>query len=102
MFAAGNKNTMESSSQKINPKKKPISYGANWHYEILPRQTKKALMFLSEEKWLKESGWYLAGGTALALQAGNRKSLDLDFFWKIKILIWRNCWQNFQIIKIGC
>ncbi len=84
MFAAGNKNTMDTSAQKINPKKKPISYGANWHYEILPRQTKKALMFLSEEKWLKESGWYLAGGTALALQAGNRKSLDLDFFTENK------------------
>ena len=24
--------------------------------------------------------WYLAGGTALALHAGNRKSYDLDFF----------------------
>ena len=27
-----------------------------------------------------QSGWYLAGGTALALQAGHRKSVDLDFF----------------------
>ncbi len=75
---------MDASDQKIDPKKKPISYGANWHYEILPRQTKKALIFLSEEKWLKESSWYLAGGTALALQAGNRKSLDLDFFMENK------------------
>lgn len=47
---------------------------------ILPRQTKKALDFLSEETWLKKTDWYLAGGTALALQAGNRKSVDLDFF----------------------
>lgn len=47
---------------------------------MLPRQTKKALDFLSKEKWLQESKWYLAGGTALALQAGNRKSYDLDFF----------------------
>ena len=52
----------------------------DWHYETLPRQTKKALDFLSKEKWLKESGWYLAGGTALALYAGHRKSIDLDFF----------------------
>jgi len=80
MPAAKNKNFMESSAQKINPKKKPISCGTSWHYETLPRPTKKALMFLSEEKWLKESSWYLAGGTALALQTGNRKSLDLDFF----------------------
>ena len=41
---------------------------------------KKALDFLSTQKWVSESGWYLAGGTALALQAGNRKSVDLDFF----------------------
>jgi hypothetical protein len=58
----------------INPKK------LNWHYEILPAKTKKALVFLSQEKWLKDSKWYLAGGTALALFTGNRKSFDLDFF----------------------
>ena len=60
---------MDTSSQKLN-----------WHYETLPRNTKKALDSFSKEKWLKKSGWYLAGGTALALQTGNRKSLDLDFF----------------------
>lgn len=60
---------MGTSSQKLN-----------WHYETLPRKTKKALDFLSKRKWLKKSKWYLAGGTALALQVGNRKSLDLDFF----------------------
>ncbi|MFA6554058.1 MAG: nucleotidyl transferase AbiEii/AbiGii toxin family protein [Candidatus Paceibacterota bacterium] len=27
-----------------------------------------------------ENGWYLAGGTALTLQVGHRKSVDLDFF----------------------
>ena len=52
----------------------------NWHYETLPSQTKKALDFLSGEKWMKKSKWYLAGGTALALQVGHRKSFDLDFF----------------------
>jgi len=51
-----------------------------WHYKTLPRDTKDALVFLSKERWLGEEGWYLAGGTALALQAGNRKSYDLDFF----------------------
>src|SRR3989338_10227 len=60
---------MDTSPQKLN-----------WHYETLPRKTKRALDFLSGEKWLKKSSWYLAGGTALALQTGNRKSLDLDFF----------------------
>ena len=56
----------------------------NWHYETLPSETKKALDFLSGEKWLAESKWYLAGGTALALHTGNRKSVDLDFFTEQK------------------
>ena len=51
-----------------------------WHTETLPKATKKALDFLSAQKWLKNSGWYLAGGTALALQVGHRQSVDLDFF----------------------
>lgn len=55
-----------------------------WHYESLPKHTKKAFDFLSKESWLKKSDWYLAGGTALALQGGNRKSFDLDFFTKRK------------------
>lgn len=73
---------MDTNAQQINSDGQvpPII----WHYETLPRRTKKALMFLSEEKWLKESGWYLAGGTALALSTGNRKSLDLDFFTQEK------------------
>lgn len=51
-----------------------------WQTHILPHATKKALSFLSEQNWLKKSEWYLAGGTALALQAGHRQSVDLDFF----------------------
>ena len=51
-----------------------------WHAQILPRATQKALAFFSEQAWLKRSNWYLAGGTALALQTGNRISYDLDFF----------------------
>lgn len=52
----------------------------HWQYQTLPRQTRKALDFFSTQQWLNTSGWYLAGGTALALQAGHRRSLDLDFF----------------------
>lgn len=36
--------------------------------------------YLSLQEWLKDSNWYLAGGTALALQVGHRQSVDLDFF----------------------
>lgn len=51
-----------------------------WHLKMLPKATKKALDFLSTQNWLKRSKWYLAGGTALALQVGHRESVDLDFF----------------------
>ncbi|MFA6404407.1 MAG: nucleotidyl transferase AbiEii/AbiGii toxin family protein [Candidatus Paceibacterota bacterium] len=52
----------------------------NLHWEVLPKPTKKALDFLSTQEWLEKSNWYLAGGTALALQTGHRTSVDLDFF----------------------
>lgn len=50
------------------------------NFDILPLKTKKALIFLSKQSWIGKTGWYLAGGTALALQAVHRKSVDLDFF----------------------
>ena len=40
--------------------------------------TKKLLDQLQETSWLKK--YYLAGGTALALQYGHRQSIDLDWF----------------------
>ncbi|MEK7170570.1 MAG: nucleotidyl transferase AbiEii/AbiGii toxin family protein [Patescibacteria group bacterium] len=52
----------------------------NLYWDALPRPTKKALDFLSTQEWLSRFGWYLAGGTALALQTGHRTSVDLDFF----------------------
>lgn len=52
----------------------------SWHMEALPKATQRALVFFSRAAWLKKSSWYLAGGTALALQIGHRKSVDLDFF----------------------
>ncbi|MBU2595606.1 nucleotidyl transferase AbiEii/AbiGii toxin family protein [Patescibacteria group bacterium] len=73
MFKTGDKGFMDASYRQIK-----------WHLKMLPRQTKEALDFLSKESWLKDSGWYLAGGTALALQAGHRKSYDLDFFSQTK------------------
>ncbi|MBI2100673.1 MAG: nucleotidyl transferase AbiEii/AbiGii toxin family protein [Candidatus Vogelbacteria bacterium] len=52
----------------------------NWRLDVLPLKTKKALDYLGAESWLARAGWYLAGGTALALQTGHRQSVDLDFF----------------------
>src|SRR5689334_15516611 len=50
------------------------------HLNTLPAETRKAFDRLAQESWLKSEDWYLAGGTALALQLGHRLSMDLDFF----------------------
>lgn len=49
------------------------------HWKILDKKRKNLLQQLA---FLKEEGFYLAGGTGLALQLGHRKSLDFDFYKK--------------------
>jgi hypothetical protein len=66
-----------------------------FHFDVLPKETKKALDFLSNQKWMEKSEWYLAGGTALALQSGHRKSVDLDFLPKNFLLIMLFYWKIF-------
>lgn len=48
----------------------------NMYYDILDKERKDVLPFLGAFK----EDWYLAGGTALALQLGHRDSVDFDFF----------------------
>lgn len=50
------------------------------NFSHIPYNTKQAIEVLSKQPWLKEERWYLAGGTALALQCNHRTSVDLDFF----------------------
>ncbi len=58
---------------------------ADLKFEILPSKTKKAFVYCAENfSWLDNYGLYLAGGTALALQADHRQSVDLDFFTERK------------------
>jgi len=49
--------------------------------EILDRKRKK---LLSQLTFLKKYGFYMAGGTALALQISHRTSLDFDFYTEKK------------------
>src|SRR5206468_776564 len=49
-----------------------------WHPEVLAEDARKTLDTLSGHRALRP--FYLAGGTALALQLGHRRSIDLDFF----------------------
>lgn len=47
------------------------------HLKVLNRKQKN---IISKLGFLKKRGFYLAGGTALALQLGHRTSKDLDFY----------------------
>ncbi len=58
----------------------PHSVKSELHLTILPADTRKALAYVKDARWMKRAHWYLAGGTALALQVGHRQSVDLDFF----------------------
>lgn len=49
------------------------------HTQVLSEAQNEVLVKLF---FLKRSGFYLAGGTALALQLGHRTSLDFDFYTK--------------------
>ncbi len=55
---------------------------SDFHFDILPKTTLRALQRYAEMDLFsrEREKWYLAGGTALALQAGHRRSIDLDFF----------------------
>lgn len=51
--------------------------GLNWHPECLSPAQREVLGQLGPP--LSEEGFYLAGGTAVALHLGHRLSVDLDF-----------------------
>lgn len=48
------------------------------HWETISLEMRKVLQAIGQATYSKR--FYLAGGTALALQIGHRKSVDLDFF----------------------
>ena len=50
------------------------------HLDTLPPATREAFFAIRTVDFLQCDEWYLAGGTALALQVGHRQSVDLDFF----------------------
>ena len=51
------------------------------HLKVLPAEQRRLWGHLQKlAGFLNPLGYYLAGGTALALQIGHRRSLDFDFF----------------------
>jgi len=67
----------------------------NLQWDILD-EGRRAL--LPRLKFLKNSGFYLAGGTALALQIGHRVSVDFDFYNQDKFST-SKIYQDFQAQK---
>src|SRR5205814_4353502 len=57
----------------------------NMHKACLDRETLDGLQLLARNSWMEK--WYLAGGTAVALHFGHRKSFDLDFFSESKFSV---------------
>lgn len=55
--------------------------------EVINAKTKRLLETIAEIKEIKD--FYLAGGTALALQIGHRQSIDLDWFSQKQVSIIR-------------
>ncbi|MPZ18294.1 MAG: hypothetical protein GEV06_10330 [Luteitalea sp.] len=51
---------------------------SEWHPEVLPEAWAKTTSNLAQRSLL--AGFYLAGGTGVALQYGHRRSVDLDLF----------------------
>jgi hypothetical protein len=48
------------------------------HWEVITPQMRDLLRFIGQQPFAGR--FYLAGGTALALRLGHRRSIDLDFF----------------------
>jgi len=58
----------------------PFSFKELTNFMYLSVLNSKQVSLLKRLKFLKEYGFYLAGGTALALQINHRTSLDFDFY----------------------
>ena len=54
------------------------------HLNSLPKVTRDSFLQCTLSPFFSSGGWYLAGGTAMALQVGHRQSVDLDFFTQQK------------------
>ena len=69
----------------------------NPHWEAVPPQVKNILVQLAQTADL--TPFYLAGGTALALQLGHRISVDLDFFGEVELF--HEKWQRQLVEQFG-
>ena len=70
------------------------------YQEVVNTKTKRLLETLSNIQDVQD--FYLAGGTALALQLGHRKSIDLDWFSqkKVSISFLKRKFSSFSNFKI--
>jgi hypothetical protein len=59
----------------------PMALLESPHWETITQIMQELLAWIDNQKFATR--FYLAGGTALALRMGHRRSVDLDFFSKI-------------------
>lgn len=52
----------------------------SWHDSVLTETQRDVLRAIAPLTLMRESGFYLAGGTAVALRSGHRRSIDFDWF----------------------
>ena len=68
------------------------------HLNAVPKITSRAFLQCAATPFFSQNGWYLAGGTAIAIQTGHRSSVDLDFFTAQKSFDEKNAEE---ILSIG-
>lgn len=68
------------------------------HYETVTEKMREVAKRVSQSI---DNGFYLAGGTALALQIGHRTSIDLDYFSPQPIDTEKLKNQFFEIFEVG-
>jgi hypothetical protein len=79
---------------------------SRFHDEVLPDNQKEVIRKIG--RYCTSNGYYLAGGTAVAIQLGHRRSIDLDWFTQNEALDpyataadLRACGIDLEITDIG-
>lgn len=71
----------------------------NFHEKAITTSCQKALQFLRQQDFI--NNYYLAGGTALALQIGHRLSTDLNWFSTVSKLLPSEREEIIQVLQTG-
>src|SRR5688500_13996845 len=65
------------------PRSRHVEAEVSLHWPAVTRQQRRLMEVASP--YVRKWGGYLAGGTAVALRLGHRRSVDLDYFTRRKV-----------------